>query len=1189
MDRKSNKDRTSESSDNESDDFEINNKNVKEKNAFKCDICSKHLKNIKTLRQHMQSHMSKRKCNLCSKSYTYLKDLRIHEKKVHGLQNERRQKLSSFNCGMCDKTYGKRHHLTRHISTSHQYTVPRRQHTAQFSCRHCDCEFQDYSELFHHINENHPLNQQGGRRATTPAGSIRESLPNQREKEIFDTTKDTSTLPASDTTENADDNQSQNDNRENSREVADESALANGVHTRYVQPRQSERYDVLTFFGNVRDQVRTFLQSRVNALGGIKWNLCVQVEMQRDDGQDVATATPYFRSRTYFSLTVDDFNEHNLNEAMQKMYASLEKFMREGSGWYVKKVLKLEIHTVVYKPIPGSKYIPLPKTLVKSNSLLNIKNNDDKCFLYSVLASLHPAATEPELAEKYRQYEHEVDMSGITFPVTLPEIRKFENQNRNISVNVFTYEDESILPLRITEQHNRTHHVNLLWLKRGDKSHYCLIKNLNRFLSRTKTHRGQTFFCSYCLHGFQRERSLSKHQQYCSSHGAQRVELPIPYENDILEFKDYGKTLKVPFVIYADFETINRKIHTCASNPRYSATTATTKLDVCSFGYKVVCEDDRYTKPTIIYRGADAGEKLIECLLREQEQIEEILETIEPMDVTEERDNFVENATQCCLCKKEFTVYDKTYSRIVRHHNHLTGEYIGPACNSCNINCEQAKFIPVLFHNLKNFDAHILCENLGCFKDHRLKCIAQNSERYVSFSLDKLRFIDSLQFLPASLESLVENLAQDGMEAFPHLLSECDTNEEATLLLRKGVYPYEYMDSFDKFEETELPPKEQFYSSIKQEHISDEDYEHAQNVFQTFDMTCLGEYHDLYLKTDVVLLSDVFESFRNVSLKQYELDPCHFYTSPGLSWSACLKMTGVRLELLSDIDQVLMIEAGIRGGVSQISNRYQKANNKYLPDYNPAQPEIYLQYLDANNLYSWSMVQPLPVSDFEFMDYRDIEHFNVMSVSEKGDEGYILEVSLEYPKSLHDSHNCFPLAPEKKNITNDQLSPYAQQLLKKLYGLSDEDPLPQRGDVKKLLTSLEDKDHYVIHYRNLQLYLRLGMKLKSIHRILRFKQEPWMKPYIDLNTEMRKKATSTFEKNFYKLLNVSVFGKTMENVRLHKNIELVHTEERLLKLTAKSTYKNSTIFNEDLVAVELLKAKVNLFKPIYCGMAILGK
>ncbi|XP_052767835.1 uncharacterized protein LOC128208317 [Mya arenaria] len=561
--------------------------------------------------------------------------------------------------------------------------------------------------------------------------------------------------------------------------------------------------------------------------------------------------------------------------------------------------------------------------------------------------------------------------------------------------------------------------------------------------------------------------SINEHQQLCARNGAQRVNLPTPGDNDILKFKDYEKTLKVPFVIYADFETINKKLPTCASNPTRSSTTQNTKLEVCSFGYKVVCEDNRYTKPTVVYTGEDAGSKMIECLLNEE------------------------------------------------------------------------------------------------------------------------RFIDSFQFLPTSLEILVDNLAQDGLEAFPHLLSETKDQSEAQLLLRKGVYPYEYMDCMSKFDEVELPAKEAFYSTIKKEHISEEDYQHAKTVFEKFNMTSLREYQEMYLRMDCVLLCQVFESFRTLCLKQYDLDACQFFTSPGLSWSACLKLSQVELELLTDIDQVLMIEAGIRGGISQISHRHAKANNPYLPDYDASLPTIYLQYLDANNLYGWAMNQPLPVGQFKFMSDSEIQSLDIKSIPEAGDTGYILEVSLEYPEELHDIHNCFPLAPEKRTISNEELSPYAQHLLKTLYGLTEEDPLPKRGKVEKLLTTLENKNHYVLHYRNLQLYLSLGMKLKDIHRVLKFKQKAWMKEYIDHNTVMRQKATSTFQKNFYKLMNVSVFGKTMENVRRYKTIEIIHNKKRLDKVTAKPTYKDTTILNEDLVAVELYKSKVNLVKPIFCGMSIL--
>ena len=187
-------------------------------------------------------------------------------------------------------------------------------------------------------------------------------------------------------------------------------------------------------------------------------------------------------------------------------------------------------------------------------------------------------------------------------------------------------------------------------------------------------------------------------------------------------------------------------------------------------------------------------------------------------------------------------------------------------------------------------------------------------------------------------------------------------------ILRKGVYPYEYIDSFEKFNETELPPIEKFYKSLNDESIKQTDYEHAQKVWNVFNCKTIGDYHDLYLKTDVVLLADVFQNFRKVCMNAYKLDPLHYYTAPGLSWDALLKLTKIDLELLTDIDQHLFIEKGMRGGISMVSKRHAKANNPLVADYNPNQENNYIMYYDANNLYGWPMTQPLPYSGFKWIE-----------------------------------------------------------------------------------------------------------------------------------------------------------------------------------------------------------------------------
>ena len=221
----------------------------------------------------------------------------------------------------------------------------------------------------------------------------------------------------------------------------------------------------------------------------------------------------------------------------------------------------------------------------------------------------------------------------------------------------------------------------------------------------------------------------------------------------------------------------------------------------------------------------------------------------------------------------------------------------------------------------------------------------------------------------------------------------------------------------------------------------------------------MGDYHEYYLEKDVLLLTDVFEKFIKTCLKYYELDPCHYFSSPGLSWDAMLKMTDLKLEKISDIDKYLYIGKGSRGGISYVAKRYAKSNNKYMNDYDLGKPLTFITYLDKNNLYGWSMSEYLPYEKFEWLE--NIDKFDVMSINEKNDVGYFLEVDLEYPDELHELHNDYPLAPEKLAVTNDMLSKYHKEVADK-YDI-------KVGDVKKLIPNLRNKTKYVLHYRNLQL------------------------------------------------------------------------------------------------------------------------
>ena len=253
-----------------------------------------------------------------------------------------------------------------------------------------------------------------------------------------------------------------------------------------------------------------------------------------------------------------------------------------------------------------------------------------------------------------------------------------------------------------------------------------------------------------------------------------------------------------------------------------------------------------------------------------------------------------------------------------------------------------------------------------------------------------------------------------------------------------------------------------------------------------------------------------------------------------------------------------MFERGIRGGITQAVHKYASANNGYMGDkFNPKEDTTYLQYLDANNLYGWAMSQPLPTGGFKWVD---VNHNEISELATRTDKGYLLEVDVSYPKELHNPHNDLPFMCERMEING----------------------------VEKLVPNLKDKKNYVIHIQALNQVLQHGLRLDRIHRAIEFDQSPWLKTYIDFNTQLRTAATNDFEKDFFKLMNNSVFGKTMENIRKHRNIGPVTTEEKYLHTIRKSNFKSGVLFGENLMGCEMGKIKVVRNKPVYLGQVILG-
>ena len=559
-------------------------------------------------------------------------------------------------------------------------------------------------------------------------------------------------------------------------------------------------------------------------------------------------------------------------------------------------------------------------------------------------------------------------------------------------------------------------------------------------------------------------------------------------DNNIIKYNQREKSIKLPFSVYAGLECLLEKMSTCQSNPNESSTTEINKHTRSGYSSFTHCSFDKSKNKLDYYRGKDCMKKFSKDLREHAAKIINYEKKKMIPLTTEEKIHYNEQEI-CYICKKELDKSNKKHYK-VRHHCRYTGKYRGAAHNICNLRYKIPEEIPVVFHNGSTYDYHFIIKELVKEFDGNFKCLGENTEKYITFSAPvkkkienkdieityKTKFIDSYRFMSMPLSKLTDNLSEgihnnkcdDCESCLDYVRStkneklilkcfNCETyyikkiNKELIkifaityefcnkdlnkfiLLLRKGFYPYEYMDNWEIFIEMSLPNKESFYSNLNMENIDDTDYRHGNKLKN------LGEYHDLYVQSDTLLLTDVFENFRNTCLKVYELDPAHFLSLPGLAWHACLKKTNVKLELLPDYHMLLMVEEVMRGGICRSIHRYAKANNKCMENYNKNEELPYIQYLDTNNLYDWAMSQKLPVNNFKWVeDTSKINKEFTKNYNENNNKGYILEVDVKYPKKLHDSHSDLPFLPRRMKIDK----------------------------CKKLVCNLQNKKKYVVHIKS---------------------------------------------------------------------------------------------------------------------------
>jgi hypothetical protein len=704
---------------------------------------------------------------------------------------------------------------------------------------------------------------------------------------------------------------------------------------------------------------------------------------------------------------------------------------------------------------------------------------------------------------------------------------------------------------------------------------------------------------------------------------------------NIIKFQDFHKQQNHPVTIYADTESLNIKVNLC-NKCNVTATEehmkececkniTESKQQLLSFGlYSVIADEYKNIFPSLNVTFSDENErnvhlKFIEIVKKYTTQVQRIIEETN-IPYNNKLPFEMNNINECHICKGKIVKKDIVIDHVI-DHDHLTGKIRGIAHKSCNFKFSlKGKAVHIIFHNFKKYDCRMLIESFG-MGEVNVKPIVQNSENFKTVTLDwikpmkkynpktdqvevmnvtiKAQFIDSYAHLPASLNQLVKNLTTTKRKlkyVFRNLSKEFPKDEEFKLLLRKGVYPYDYMDNFEKLQETSLPPQEDFYNRLTDSNISDEDYQHAQKVWNVFKMKTLQDYHDLYLKTDILLLADVCETHKFLAMKYYNLNPWWYVTTPSFAWSAMLKKTNIKLEPIFDIDMYNFIMKAKRGGISFCPKKHAIANNIDIKDYDPTKPQTHILYFDCNNLYGRGMMEHLPISGFTWLKESQCKDIlTKIIIEEENKIGYLLEVDILLPKSKHEDHSDFPLLPE-------HIKPPCE---KHCETGNSENCLDCKRKNVKLINHHWNHYNYVVDSCYLRVALKNGYQVSKIHKVLQYNQSTWMKDYITFNTQRRNESKDEFSKDFFKLMNNSVYGGTLLQAEKFVNFEFVSTPEKFKKhfrfpenIKNVNIYKHCDFCNnknselnkcECIIGLEKRRKKTMITRPVYVGVKILEK
>ena len=637
-----------------------------------------------------------------------------------------------------------------------------------------------------------------------------------------------------------------------------------GIHEYQLTTLTDLNADPIVHWDAIKDQIGEILNFLLNTQQSIWIQLKLKVKFEKKEPEEISES--FWFQLPKFHVNQDIDISEVVSEMQTHFVQRIESHQSRGSGWIFYNLDEALLKVSKHRPLTGATYIPTPKKLKGKRALINVENTDQACFQWSILSARYPATDNTDRVSNYTPHKNFLNMDNIPTPTPLCKkvFERFLSQNPSVHLNVYLFdEDDGIIPF-FCDPTNPQKAIDLLFLPHRDSAngHYVWIKHFSRLISDVTNHRGKKLVCRRCFAWFTSEDRLNKHLEDCSvltSESGMKKMFPHCKECDayqegcsdceaetIVSFKNFKAKQPIPAFMVADFESYLKPVEENTRGLLHHH-------HPISFGIKVVvappyrqleCFRQYVNQHVIVETNSEQlSKKFLEKVLSLGNELYHIISNHHELIQWDnlEKEEFL-NSWICHICEKPIgNQFDK-----VADHDHLTGRFRGPAHNSCNLNYNFDKLkIPVVLHNYRGYDSKMIMQDIGKLHPSltsNLNVLAQNSEQFKTMSLGRIRFIDSFLHLPSSLCQLVKNLAaevkQDIIQAkkvFHHLASEFGylNDEDFSLLLRKGVFPYTWLDDPQKLKETELPGSEAFFNELNHEAVTPDEYEHAQKVWST--------------------------------------------------------------------------------------------------------------------------------------------------------------------------------------------------------------------------------------------------------------------------------------------------------------------------------------------------------------------